>query len=106
MPLIDSDLPSAKTLPPKKIVFSKTFEKAYKRCKASGRYDLSKVKTALEMLAYRITLPEKYRDHALLGMWSGYRECHLGGDYLLIYKLKGDEIIVAAMLGSHNDCFG
>ena len=41
MPLIDSDLPSAKTLPPKKIVFSKTFEKAYKRCKASGRYDLS-----------------------------------------------------------------
>lgn len=66
---------------------------------------MPKVKRGLELLAYRQDLPMSYRDHALIGDWAGYRECHLGGDFLLIYQFIGDSVIVVAMLGSHNDCF-
>jgi len=90
---------------PRKIVFTKTFKKAYKRCKDSGRYNLEKVKTVLAWLANRQPLPASFRDHALIGDWRGYRECHLGGDFLLIYRIENDVIVIAAMLGSHNDCF-
>ena len=90
---------------PRRLVFTKAFEKAVRRCKASGRFPMQKVNEALQMLTHRKRLPEAFRDHPLVGKWLGYRECHLGGDFLLIYRLDGDEIIIAAMLGSHNDCF-
>jgi mRNA interferase YafQ len=51
-------------------------------------------------------LPEKYRDHSLMGDWSGYRECHIKPDLLLIYKKGDDHILRLARLGSHSDLFG
>jgi mRNA interferase YafQ len=51
-------------------------------------------------------LPEKYRDHSLIGDWSGYRECHIKPDLLLIYKKGDDHILRLARLGSHSDLFG
>ena len=98
-------MPSINCRPPLQISFTKTFLKAYKRCKSSGRYNLNKVKDAIDMLASRQNLPPSYRDHELIGNWCGYRECHLGGDFLLIYRIENDRLIIAAMLGSHNDCF-
>lgn len=50
-------------------------------------------------------LPEKYRDHALVGAWHGYRECHIKPDLLLIYKKLNDEILHLARLGSHSELF-
>ncbi len=51
-------------------------------------------------------LPEKYRDHALSGDWSGYRECHVKPDLLLIYKKPDSDTLRLARLGSHSDLFG
>jgi len=51
----------------------------------------------------------EWRDHALKGDWSGYRECHIGGDFLLAYKLEDSRspgIIVFARAGTHADLFG
>jgi mRNA interferase YafQ len=47
-----------------------------------------------------------YRDHALVGDWSGYRECHLKPDVLLIYRKPDVETLRLARLGSHSDLFG
>ena len=89
-------MPSINCRPPLRISFTKTFLKAYKRCKSSGRYNLNKVKDALDMLASRQNLPPSYRDHELIGNWCGYRECHLGGDFLLFIELK--TIILSLLL--------
>ena len=43
-------------------------------------------------------------DHALSGNWNGYRECHIQANWLLIYKLK-DDVIVLVRTGTHSDLF-
>lgn len=49
-------------------------------------------------------LPEKYRNHPLKGDYTGYMECHIKPDLLLIYKVDEDELILVR-LGSHSDLF-
>lgn len=51
-------------------------------------------------------MPEKYHDHALSGDWSGYRECHVKPDLLLIYKKTDEDTLRLARLGSHSELFG
>ena len=51
-------------------------------------------------------LPEKYRDHSLIGDWDGYRECHVKPDLLLIYKMSDENTLRLARLGSHSELFG
>ena len=57
-------------------------------------------------LAMGEPLPDRNRDHALTGSWSGYRECHILPDWLLIYRIV-DEVLVLtlARTGSHSDLF-
>lgn len=50
-------------------------------------------------------IPKKYRDHALSGEWSGFRECHIKPDLLLIYE-TGEDFIQLVRLGSHSELFG
>ena len=50
-------------------------------------------------------IPKKYRDHALSGEWSGFRECHIKPDLLLIYE-SGEDFIQLVRLGSHSELFG
>lgn len=65
--------------------------------------------TALIDVLYKLlhdeTLPEKYRDHSLTGNWSGYRECHIKPDLLLIYKKSDENTLRLARLGSHSELF-
>ena len=59
----------------------------------------------IEMLCNLLTdedLPEKYRDHTLIGDCEGYRECHIKPDLLLIYKQANDHTFCLARLGSHS----
>lgn len=51
-------------------------------------------------------LPEKYKDHALIGNWIGCRECHIRPDFLLIYKIDDSNTVTLARLGSHSELFG
>ena len=53
------------------------------------------------------TLPEKNRDHALSGDWVGHRECHILPDWLLVYRIE-DNVLVLTLVrtGTHSDLFG
>jgi len=84
--------------------FTKQFKKDLKRAKKRGK-NSEKLKTVLSRLIDEETLAERYRDHALVGNYRGRRECHIEPDWLLIYKLEGDDEIVFERTGSHSDLF-
>lgn len=49
-------------------------------------------------------LPPKYKDHKLSGNWDGYRDCHINPDWILIYKIQEENLIlILARTGSHSD---
>ena len=83
---------------------STRFRRDVKRLKRQGK-DLSELKTIIEMLVRQEPLPERCRDHSLVGNWSGFRECHIRPDWLLIYRVEGEELQLART-GSHADLFG
>ncbi|MDI9349625.1 MAG: type II toxin-antitoxin system YafQ family toxin [Candidatus Symbiobacter sp.] len=80
------------------------FERDYVRVLSSrhGRYLDDVLQQALYYLINDTQLPPKYRDHALMGKWHGYRECHLRPDLLLIYKKPDATSLVLHGLGSHS----
>ena len=81
------------------------FQKDLKRIKKRG-YDISLITDVIKILAKGETLPEKYRDHTLIGEYSGCRECHIQPDLLLIYEIDGDVLILyLTRTGSHSDLF-
>jgi mRNA interferase YafQ len=58
------------------------------------------------LLRERKPLPEKYEDHPLTGNWSGYRDCHIQPDWLLIYRVEENVLILSlTRTGSHSDLF-
>jgi mRNA interferase YafQ len=66
----------------------------------------SELNNVIKILAENLTLPVKYRDHALKGKYSGYRECHIRPDWLLVYKKDNDRLILYIIrTGSHSDIF-
>jgi mRNA interferase YafQ len=86
---------------------SGTFKRDFKRVRATPRH--RKIDTLLveilTLLSNDQPLPPNHRDHALSGNWSGYRECHIKPDLLLIYKKPNPEILQLARLGSHSELF-
>ena len=81
------------------------FRKDYKLAKKRG-LDLSLLETVIDTLLEGKVLDEKYRDHALTGNYIGFRECHIQSDWLLIYRIEYDELIlVASRTGTHSDLF-
>ena len=82
--------------------FKKDFKLAMKR---SMKIEL--LEEVIAMLAMGETLPDKPKDHALTGNWVGHRECHILPDWLLIYRIE-DEVLVLtlARTGTHSDLFG
>jgi mRNA interferase YafQ len=85
---------------------TKQFAKDWERLSHSGRYDMKRLKEAMMLLiANDGPLPPEYLDHELAGEWNSFRECHIGGDFLLIYDLKDDGAIIFTRTGSHADLF-
>ena len=68
------------------------FQKDYKKAVKSGR-DIARLKLVMTWIAQEQNLPPALRDHKLIGNYQGRRECHLAGDWLLIYKLENDAVI-------------
>lgn len=56
-------------------------------------------------LIHREVLEPTFNDHPLKGEWAGHRECHLKPDWLLIYRVEGNEITFERT-GTHSDLFG
>ena len=68
---------------------------------------MNRLKLAMTLLvANDAPLPPEYLDHELRGQWEGFRECHVGGDFLLVYELRADQSIVFARAGTHSELFG
>lgn len=87
------------------IWYSAKFKKDMKRVIKRG-YDTSKIETVIEILAAGQPLPERYDDHPLIGNWAGKRECHITPDWLLIYKIEDDVLVLTlTRTGTHSDLF-
>lgn len=68
--------------------------------------DLSALDTVVDLLRQGKQLDEKYRDHALLGNFTGFRECHVKPDWLLIYLVEDDVLTLTLVdTGTHSDLF-
>lgn len=90
----------------RKIKVRKSFEKDLKRLKKSGNFDLDKLYEVVEKLANGEVLSEKYKDHRLKGNYMGCRECHISPDWLFIYELRDNELVlILNRTGSHSDLF-
>ncbi len=69
-------------------------------------YDMQLMDYVVDNLAKGKALEPKFKDHALTGNYNGYRECHLTPDWLLIYQInKNDLILYLTRTGSHSDLF-
>lgn len=75
------------------LVTTTAFRKDLKLAKKRG-YDLSLIEVVLDMLLEEQILPERYKDHALVGNYTGFRECHILPDWLLIYSINKSELIL------------
>ncbi len=81
------------------------FQKDLKRVKRRG-YDISLLAEVIKKLAAGEPLPERNKDHQLLGDYAGCRECHIAPDWLLVYEVDGDMLILyLTRTGSHGDLF-
>ena len=82
------------------------FKKDYKLVIKRGlKIDL--LEDVVAALAMGETLPEKNKDHALSGNWAGHRECHILPDWLLVYRMEDDVLVLTlTRTGTHSDLFG
>lgn len=83
--------------------FTRQFEKDLKMMEKRGK-ELQKIKEVMSLLIAEEQLAERYRDHTLIGNCKGRRECHIEPNWLLIYKLEGENIIFERT-GTHSDLF-
>ena len=87
------------------IEYTNKMKRDVKRMNKRGK-DLSKLVTTLDLLASGKQMPVKYYDHPLKGEMSGYRECHIEWDWILIYQVFEDRLILSASgTGTHSDLF-
>ena len=90
-----------------KLVFSSQFKRDYKLAVKRG-CDPGKLAEVVGILQAEKPLPEKYRDHDLVNSrnYKGMRECHIEPDWLLVYKVYRDTLILKLIrTGSHSDLF-
>lgn len=81
--------------------FKKDLKAAIKR-----GYSVDILNNIVDALARGESLPEKNKDHYLSGNWSNYRECHIAPDWLLIYKIENDILVLTLVrTGTHSDLF-
>ena len=85
---------------------SKRYRRELKTVLNRGK-DEGKLEEVIDILASGETLPPKYYDHPLPGQWKGYRECHIESNWLLVYRIHDDVLVLALMsTGTHADIFG
>lgn len=89
--------------------YTKAFIRDWQRLSHAGRYDMNRLKEAMSLLvANDGPLPSEWLDHPLTGGWSGHRECHIGGDFLLIYIVDDTGKtgqVVFVRTGTHAELF-
>ena len=88
-----------------KVKFTTQFKKSYKLMK-KRRMDISLLDAIIDKLRKGEPLDEKNKDHELSGTYHGFRECHIKPDWLLIYLIENDILVLTLVdTGSHSDLF-
>lgn len=88
------------------IVQTSSFKKDYKRLVKQGK-DISMLKPVITTLQQQKALDPIYKDHPLEGNMKGFRECHIKGDWVLVYKTNDEQLILTLVrTGSHRDALG
>ncbi len=85
------------------IFWTNQFKKDYKRAQSQAK-DIKALRGVITILAREEKLPEKYKDHPLHGEWNHHRDCHIKPDWVLIYRIEGNTLILERM-GSHSELF-
>jgi mRNA interferase YafQ len=95
----------SKRAPPSGVRLHECLPQGLERLSRSGRYDLRRLKEVMLLLiANDSPLGPEWLDHPLKGQWADHRECHVGGDFLLIYRLDA-EALIFVRAGTHADLF-
>jgi mRNA interferase YafQ len=82
---------------------ARQFRRDIRRAQRRGK-DMSKLRDVLSLLIAAEPFPARLKDHPLTGDWGGYRDCHIEPDWLLLYKIDGNDLILACT-GTHADLF-
>ena len=95
---------------PRRADYSRRFLKDWKRLSRSGKFDMTRLKTVMiHLVANEGPLGPERRDHALRGSWARYRECPVGGGFLLIYRVDASDgpsgSVYFARAGTHSELF-
>lgn len=87
------------------IVISKKFRKDLSAAMKRG-FDMDLLNTVVDMLANEEILPAQYQDHALIGKYKEFRECHIKPNWLLIYRVDNEDLeLYLFRTGTHSDLF-
>lgn len=88
------------------VKFTTQFRKDYKLAIKRG-LKIELLEQIVALLAAGQSLPDKNKDHALAGNWVGHRECHILPDWLLVYRVEDDVLVLTlTRTGTHSDLFG
>ena len=87
------------------VKFTTAFKKSYKLMQKRG-LNISLLDEVIDLLRQGRQLDAKYKDHPLSGQFSGFRECHIKPDWLLVYLIENDVLVLTLVdTGSHADIF-
>ncbi len=89
--------------------YTKRFRRDYAKMKRSGR-NILKLEIVMALLIDGIALPRKQKDHALQGEWHHVRDCHIEGNWILLYEIganaEGQETVTFHATDNHEHLFG
>jgi mRNA interferase YafQ len=85
------------------IIRTAQFKKDVKRINRRN-FDIEKLKEVLGFLVNELELPQKYKNHNLVGNYHGRKECHIEPDWLLIYRIQ-ENYLYLERTGTHSDLF-
>ena len=86
--------------------YTKQFQKSFNKILRSGKIKRKEVEFVVDILASGSLLDALYQDHSLAGEYQGYRECHIRGDILLLYKIEKQKLVLVLFdVGTHSELF-
>ncbi|EGZ6886791.1 type II toxin-antitoxin system YafQ family toxin [Vibrio cholerae] len=93
---------------PRSVAYTKTFDKDWNSYNRAGKYDMHNAVAVMDLIFKNQPIPEQYCDHELKGEdWGGARELHIGGDFLLVYRVDdAKNLVTFVRLGTHSELFG
>lgn len=93
---------------PRRVEYTRTFAKSWARYNKAGRRNMHELVEVMTLIFSNAVLPAEYLDHELSGAeWAGAKELHIGGDFLLVYRLDDTQNLVTFIdIGTHSELFG